>query len=406
MPARRTNGRPTRGVDSGSTMTLGARISFLLLLALPSASQEAESAPRPELTVRQSGPADLVGDDDVVIKAACDQLRKSGGTIILGPGRYTIRRSIILPRNVVLRGEAEAVLALPSPVLTAEPAAVGAQELTVRDARDFAGNIFLQILPPAGHEFFADGVTQKLDLQRVSGVEGQKLLLVDPLLVDLPAGSRVGYPLKILQVHKDGLATIENLTFEGGRIESIPMPGHSQRCAIWSSSPFGYGEELLGPPGRGLVVRHCRFSDWYGRAVALYNQADGLVEGCLFERIGDEAIDLDHYVEGFRIVGNEVRDAVFGIVLNDASRNVVEYNRIEDVEIGIFCWPYDEVIAPGWNEENVIRHNSVRGARQAPIRIDRKCLRYTIEHNWVEGEIEVVEPDNVVRGNTRLEKPH
>ena len=42
----------------------------------------------------------------------------------------------------------------------------------------------------------------------------------------------------------------------------------------------------------------------------------GSVEGSVFERIADEAIDLDHYVEGFRIVGNDVRDAVCATLQN------------------------------------------------------------------------------------------
>lgn len=373
------------------------------------AAQESTPSGPTVLRVAQSAPADLVGDDDVVLKAACDRLRKSGGTLVLGPGRYVIRRSVILPANIVVRGEPGAVLALPAPVLTAEAAPAGSHELVLAGPHEFdaaGGRILLQILPPVGNAFFADGVTEKLDLQPSTRVEGERVFLDVPLAVDVPAGSRVGYPLKIFQTHPLGLATIEDLTFDGGRVESIPMPGHEKRCAIWASSPLDPDKpERPGPPGRGVVVRHCRFHDWYGRAVALYYQVDGLVEGCLVERVADEAIDLDHFCEGFRIVGNEIRDARWGIVLNDASRNTVEYNRVEGGEVGLFSWWYDRVVAEGVNEENVLRCNVVRGTSQAPIRIDRTCVRYTIEHNWVEGEIVVVEDDNLVRANTRLDRP-
>ncbi len=389
-------------------MNRGAHVLLTLLScavparAVSAQAQEPKEKERPTLIVRQAAPADLVGADDVVLKAACDKLRGSGGTLVLGPGRYVVRRSIVLPANLVLRGEPGAVLALPSPVLTAAAAVAGSKELALAGVHEFAGDVLVQILPPVGTEFFSDGITQKLELQLVERVEGQRLFLSGGLAFDVPAGSRVGYPLKILQTHKDGLVTIENLTFEGGRIESIPMPGHSQRCAIWASSPFGYGEQRLGPPGREVRVRHCRFTDWYGRAIALYHQVDGLVEGCLFERISDEAIDLDHFVERFRVVGNDVRDALWGIVLNDASRSVVEYNRIQGGEIGIFSWWWRETPRQGVNEENVIRFNVVRGTREAAIDLRETCVRYVVEHNFVEGEIKVVEPDNTIGVNTRL----
>jgi len=384
-------------------MSRSLHVLFALVACGVARAQEPREAERPTLTVRQAAPADLVGADDVVLKAACDMLRKSGGTLVLGPGRYVVRRSIVLPANIVLRGEPGAVLALPSPVFTAAAAPAGAKELVVAGAHELAGDVIVQVLPPLDAQFFPDGATERLERQVVERVEGQRLFLREALPFDVPAGSRVGLPLKILQVHKDGLATIESLTLEGGRIEAIPMPGHSQRCAIWASAPFGYGEELLGPPGRGVVVRHCRFTDWYGRGVAFYHQVDGLVEGCLFERFDDEAIDLDHYVERFRVVGNECRATKWGITLNDASRNVVEYNRVEGGEVGIRIWWYDKIPRQGVNEENVIRCNVVRSTKKAAIDLGITCVRNVVEHNFVEGAITVAEAENTIGVNTRLE---
>jgi hypothetical protein len=63
--------------------------SLYVLTALVACSvvraQEPGGAERPTLTVRQAEPADLVGNDDVVLKAACDELRRDGGTLVLGP---------------------------------------------------------------------------------------------------------------------------------------------------------------------------------------------------------------------------------------------------------------------------------------------------------------------------------
>ncbi len=375
---------------------------FALLRPVAAAPPQEPPPGQPRaITIRQQGSADLVGADDAVIQAGLARLH-GGGTLILGPGRYVVRRAILPPKNIVLRGEEGAILALPSPVLTAEPAAADARELVLASAGEFAPGTWVQVLPPAGSDFFADGRTRSLDLQRLERAEGTRLAFLEPLEVDIPAASRVGYANKLLVTCGEGLTTIENLTFEGGRSAEIPMPGHFQRCAVWAGAPFGFGEKRLGPPGSGVTVRHCRFTDWYGRGVALYNMTDSLIEGCVFERVADEAIDVDHFCERVRAVGNDVRDALWGIVLNDASRCTIEYNRIEGCDIGIWNWWYGKTPQDRINEENVIRHNVVRGAREAAIHIGRTCHRNVIEHNFVEGEIVVEEPTNSVAGNTRL----
>lgn len=381
-----------------------AVILFLVVSAARGRAQEAAPA-RPTLVLRQSGEADVVGDDDVALAAAFERLRAGGGTLVLGAGRYVVRRALFLPKDFVLRGEEGAVLALPAPVLSAETAPAGARELLVAGAHEFVGETRVQLLPPVGSEHFGDGQTKSLELQQIARVEGQKLVLAEALPFELPAGSRVGYPHKVLWVNKEGNATIEGLAFEGGRVAAIPMPGHSQRCAIWASAPFGFEEKRLGPPGRRVFVRRCRFSDWYGRGVAFYNHEDGAVEDCRFERISDEAIDLDHFVQNFRIARNEVHDVLWGIVLNDASRNLVEQNRIEGCDIGIWSWQYERTPRQGINEENVIRGNTVKGARQDAIRIDKGCVRYVIRDNTVEGAIVVVEADNEVGPNTVSDPP-
>src|SRR5262245_60006809 len=104
-------------------MAIGTQVLLALLACAPvpfqeEAGKKEPAKERPTVTVRQSAPADFVGADDVPLKAACDKLRNSGGTIVVGPGRYLIRRSIVLPANIVLRGEtgetgqAETVLAM------------------------------------------------------------------------------------------------------------------------------------------------------------------------------------------------------------------------------------------------------------------------------------------------------
>lgn len=356
---------------------------------------------RPTVVVRQSGAADVLGNDDVALAAGLERLRANGGTLVIGPGRWIVRRTLFPPKDSVLRGEDGAVLALPAPNSTASAAEAGTSELVLTGAHEFLGETKVQILPPADGQTFADG-SKTLELRPLARVDGQTLVLAEPLPVAVPAGSRVGYPHKLLWLDKEGRITIEGLAFEGGRDPTIPMPGHSQRCAIWASAPFGFEEKRLGPPGSGVVVRRCRFSDWYGRGVAFYNHVDGVVEDCRFERISDEAIDLDHFVERFRIAGNQLADVLWGIVLNDASRNVVEENHIAGCDIGIWSWQYALTPRQGINEENVIRGNTILGARDKAILIDKSCVRYVIQGNEHEGALVVVEAENTVGPNTQL----
>ena len=373
-------------------------------------AQETDAAvERPTLHLRQTAPADVVGADDAALQAACDRLRKTGGTLVIGPGRHVIRRQVNLPPDLVLRGEPGAILAQPSPVLTARAAAAGSRELELAGAHELAAASLVQLLPPVGVELFPDGKSAFLDLQRIERVDGASIALRDALPFEVPAGSRVGYPTKLLMAPAVGRVTIEGLAFEGGKLDAIPMPGHHQRCAIWAAAPFGYGEQRLGPPGTGVVIRDCQFRDWYGRAIALYHQVDGRVERNVFERIADEAIDLDHFVERFEVRDNLVRDALWGISLNDASRCLVEGNRVEGGDIGIWIWWFDglqedgsfKIPPAGVNEENVVRGNTVHGTARASIRVDVNCRRNLIERNEVDGEIEVIEPENTVRDNVR-----
>jgi parallel beta-helix repeat protein len=373
----------------------------------PAAAQDAPPAvvERPTVVVRQSGAADVVGNDDQALETALRMLRQTGGTLVVGPGRYVIRRALFLPADVVLRGEEGALLPLPSPALLTEPAAAGTHALVLDRDHELAADTRVQLVPPEGSEHFADGVSRALELQPLTAVDGRKVVLAEPLPFDLPPGTRIGYPHKLLWLNKEGRTTIEGLAFEGGRTAGLPMPGHSQRCAIWASAPFGFGEERLGPPGEGLVVRRCTFTDFYGRPIAIYHHRDGRIEDCRMERIDDEAIDLDHFVEGFTVARNVVREALWGIVLNDASRNVIEDNVIEDCGIGIWSWRYENVPAEGYNEANVIRRNRITGSRERAIQIEQHCVRYVIQENEIEGSIVVVEAENTVGPNTQLDAP-
>jgi hypothetical protein len=104
----------------------------------------------PTVTVRQSGEADVVGNDDRALEEALRRLRPAGGTLVIGPGRYVIRRALFLPYDLVLRGEEGAILALPAPARLAEAALVGTRTLVLDREHELAADSRVQLVPPDG----------------------------------------------------------------------------------------------------------------------------------------------------------------------------------------------------------------------------------------------------------------
>lgn len=386
-------------MDPRRKWTFSLALAALVLGAPGALARQAE--PR-TVTVRQDGTGDFQGADEKVLQEALNSLRPDGGVVELGPGRYVLHATVFLPPGTTLRGTPGAVCALPAPVLVAEDAPVGATELVLESTHEFAARTLVQVLPPVGSEHFPDGETTDLRWTPVVEVRADRLVLHTPLEVAVPAGARVGYSNKLLKTTGEGRVTVEHLTFDGGRVDSIPMPGHHLRTAVWASAPFKYFETPTQPPATDVVVRACVFRNLYGRGVAYYHTVDSVVEGCVFEHIADEAIDFDHFCRRNRAVGNDIRDCWWGVVLNDANDCVVEYNNIDGCRIGVWAWWWKEIPKEGLNRDNLVRCNVVRNASEAGIHFDRFCVRNVIEDNFVEGGVVVLEGDNTVRNNRAL----
>jgi parallel beta-helix repeat protein len=370
-----------------------------LLLCLPASGQHGE---RVTLTVAQDGSGDFNGTDDEPIREALLRLRASGGTLQIEAGEYLVRRTILVPPGVTVRGTSETILRLPSPVLTTRAARVGATELRVQDSSVFLPGTTIDILPPAGHDVFIDAHTEVISLQRIVKVERGRIHLAEPLPVDIGSKCRIGYANKILRLGPKGNVVVENLTFDGGQLPDIPMPGLHLRASIWAAAPFGYEVGNQGQPLSNITIRHCNFQNSYGPGVAFYHVVNGRVEGCRFENMAEEAIDFDHFSQRCRAVGNEIRDAALGIVMNDTAYCTVEFNRIYDCGKGIYLWWFEETPRNGVNVFNTIQHNFVTGSEVAAIHLARHCHRNMVVQNYVERPILVEEDSNKVVDNTRL----
>ncbi len=359
---------------------------------------------RPTISVRQDGTGDFNGSGSRTLQDALNSLIKTGGTVEFGPGRYVITATVFVPAGVTLRGCEGALFALPAPVFVAEPAAKGATELALTSTEDFVGVSLVQLLPPIGEEFFGDGETLDYRFTPVVRVEGKRLHLATPLQQDIPVRSRVGYSCKLFKTTADGNAVFEHMSFDGGRIASVPMPGHHLRTAVWVASPFQYEVGRTAPPVPNVTVRNCIFRNLYGRGVAFYNAVDCVVEGSVFEHIDDEAIDFDHFCERNRAIGNDIRDVFWGIVLNDCVDSVVEYNNIDGCLIGVWAWWYHLIPKEGLNVRNIVRNNTIRGAKEAALHFDRECTGNIVVDNLIEGKVVFVEKGNTVRNNHSLDE--
>ncbi|MBM3476108.1 MAG: right-handed parallel beta-helix repeat-containing protein [Armatimonadetes bacterium] len=361
-----------------------------------------QAAPR-TVTVAQAGPADFTGSDQKPILEAIRALGEAGGVVLIKSGTYLVRSEIRPTTGVTLRGEGEVVLKLPSPVLVTAAAAKGDTSLSVSDTAQYARETTVQICPPEATAA-APGTEEKPTTAKIASVGDGKLVLAGPLTVDVPADSRVGYANHVIGVYSPQRnVTVEGLSIDGGRVDAIPMPGHAERCAIWATGPYSYEKGPSGPPVEGLVVSSCRIRNCYGRAVAMYSVINSEVRGCLIEHIADEAIDFDHFVYHSRAVGNEVRDAVTGVTINDGSYCTVEYNRLTDCGVGVTIWWWHMCPQEDIDVENVIRHNFVYSPKERGISVGRRCFRNQVYGNFVQGGIAVGEADNVVERNVELE---
>jgi hypothetical protein len=315
---------------------------------------------------------------------------------------YLIRSEIGLRNGVTLRGEGDAVLRLPSPVLVTAAAAKGDTSLSVSDTAEYAMGTTTQVCPPKA-EAAAPGTEEKLTKAKIASVEEGRLTLAEPLSVDVPEKSRVGYSNHVISYSSPSKsATVEYLTIDGGRIDAIGMPGHAERCAIWATGPYSYEKGPSGPPAEGLVVSGCRIRNCYGRAVAMYSVIKSEVRGCLIEHIADEAIDFDHFAFHCQAIGNDVRDAVTGVTINDGSYCTVEYNRFTDCSVGVTIWWWHMCPQEDIDVENVVRHNFVYSPKQQAISVGKRCFRNQVYGNFVEGGIAVGEADNVVGRNVEV----
>ncbi|MEN6492968.1 MAG: right-handed parallel beta-helix repeat-containing protein [Thermoguttaceae bacterium] len=384
------------------TSALSVASVLLAVTGVCCSSQASAEEPAAVVTVAQEGKADFCGTDERPILEAIQKLGHSGGTVVIGPGDYTIRQGIKLGSGVTIRGTGRTVLRLPGPVLVTADAPQGQDFLVLSGTANFRPDTTIQVCPPSDSRNAND---EKNSLNvTIKAVEPGKVLLTQPLPRAVPQQSRVGYGHNLFNIRNaEKYFRLESLILDGGRNDRIAMPGHVQRCAILAHGNYSY----QGGPGPSLIenlqVVACQIRNCYGRAVAMYAVGRSRVEGCLIEHIADEAIDFDHFCVYCEATGNEVRDSVTGVTINDGSYCRVQYNHLHRCDVGVIIWWWHMCPQTDIDVENVIAHNFVYAPKTAAISVGKRCYRNRVSGNFVEGPIKLDQKDNVADNNMTLE---
>jgi parallel beta-helix repeat protein len=237
-------------------------------------------------------------------------------------------------------------------------AAAGDSTLHVKRAQNIVPGMRLWI--EANGEI--DSFTKKprpYHLAMVKAVQADRLELVAPLKFPVPQGTVIRHAdapnlVEIRGESED--VRIENLTIDGGRLDSDPVVRtHAQLCGIFASSNYSYEKGPSGPKVKKLSVAGCIIRHCSGRGIAFYAVEKGLIEKCRISDTNDEGIDLDHFSVNIAVRQNHVERSHVGIELNDASDCLVENNVFTHCNLGFNLWRWCK--QPGLNERNKIVGN-------------------------------------------------
>ena len=228
--------------------------------------------PRRGPTTRPSvNAADFAGGKSFTggIQEAIDSLPRRGGVVVLPPGVYPLRRSVVLRNNVVLRGSGPAtVLQRPPQVrsLLTAVAKPGDQGVAVEDATGFEVGTEVAIQDSRQGGWYVAH-------RRVVKVEGKAVQLDRPLERDYDPkrqAALINYFPGILVDNQEGV-TVEDLRLDG-RLADNPGP----------NSDFTLAAVHL-VSARDCTVRNCRVSGWPSDGIGVQGGTGNRVTDCTAE---------------------------------------------------------------------------------------------------------------------------
>jgi parallel beta-helix repeat protein len=243
----------------------------LALAALLEARQDAGVPRRAEIRVGIDE-GDLRGSDNRVLQAAVEQIaRLGGGTVRIGPGRFTMRNALTLRSHVSIAG---------TPGKTVLVACDGAKSLLVLDGDCYERQVTLA--EPAGFRV-GDGVMIRDDhsgggfevttATLTAQVDDRTFKISAPLYLDYmvaqKASAAVAFPIVGGWNVKD--VTVEGLAIEGNREKRERLDG----CR-------GGGIYLF--ESANVTIRDCAIRNYHGDGISFQVCDDVTVEGCQVEQ--------------------------------------------------------------------------------------------------------------------------
>jgi parallel beta-helix repeat protein len=383
---------------------------------------------------------DIRGSDNRALQAAVDHIAAlGGGTVQIGPGRYTMRKALILRGGVHVRGE---------PGATVLVACDGAESALACDGDCNERQITLD--DPTGFQI-GDGVSIQDDrfgsgftvttATLTARIDERTFAISNPLYLDYMVAQRATVRLAFPVVGGWNVtgASIENLTIEGNGANRARLDGcrgggiylfECRDVAIRGCVVRGYnGDGISFQVSEGVTVEDCTAEHNTGlglhpgsgsqrpvlrRCRALDNGGDGLfvcwrVKHGLFEEnelrgnagagisIGHK--DTDNLFRGNTIVSNRRTGVLFRMESEPmgAHRNVFENNQILDN--GAAAERQAGVTIRGHHHDLVFRDNTIgvsepTGSRAIGILSGPEARRLRSESNrflHLGAEIEVVD---------------
>jgi len=393
-------------------MSLFCIFSCSVVSAASTRGQAAGTNPvdRAQVTVAQDGDGDLNGNTGSVIRKALARLAvRGGGTLVIRPGTYTLRRALDLTKvhDITIVGTPETILkAAPGRLVrTTSAVSPGDIRLPVEDSGVFQPGARIEIRSPGRTDVSPAGVrhTVPYSMAVVDRVEDRALLLTKPLRYPASAGVEVLSVYNGIVVSAPAIdITLHTLTIDMARDDWPKAPlNHTYHCAVFARGAYSYSKGPTGPPVERLRIVNCTLRNAHQRGVAFYSVVHSGVYGCRIVDTGAEGIDFDHFSYYCEAVGNRLAN-VANIELNDASWCLVSGNRLENSIAGIVVWQWCQL--PELNVGNLIIDNQIRNSRGDGIACRNGADRNLISGNTVDEAraigIRIDGRGNVVAGNT------
>jgi hypothetical protein len=213
------------------------------------------------IRVAQSGPADVVGTDNVALQKAADMLRP-GDTLEIASGTYLLENSVFIPSGVTVRGVAGQTILRKGRGVTsglAEDGDYGETRLLVAEPAKFHPGMGISVLDDKQNSGWDVSVTT------IKAVEGN-VLHIDPMTLrdyDLEQRhARIQNTFPLLCVENGHDVLIENLIVDGNKDENDYLDG----CR---------GGAIYIYRSQNVTVRHCVARNYNGDGIS-FQITDGV----------------------------------------------------------------------------------------------------------------------------------